>query len=259
MRCGSIQSIGEIEINTVNIAEVNIDFIDLKTACSNCNVRDICMPIGATADLLNKLDELVYVRKRIKSGATLHHAGSHFNALFAVKSGFIKTENLHDDGRMQITGFYMSGEIFGFDGIATDEHKSTSVALEDSEICIIPLNRIEHFNHGVDALQHHFYKLMSREIVRDHSIMMLLGSMQTEERLAAFMLNLSQRVQLRGYSPYKLTLRMKREDIGSYLGMKVETVSRIFTKFQEQGLLEVNQKNIQILDIKGLRNIVGQH
>lgn len=216
------------------------------------------MPAGATPDLLEKLDELVYVRKRLKSGTSLYHTGSHFHALYAVKSGFIKTENLHDDGRIQITGFYMAGEIFGFDGIATDEHMCTSVALEDSEICIIPLERIEHIGNEFEQIQHHFYKLMSREIVRDHTMMMLLGSMHGEERLAAFMLNLSQRFHVRGYSPYNLILRMKREEIGSYLGMKVETVSRIFSKFQDQGLLEVHQKNIQILDVQGLRKLIGQ-
>lgn len=239
--------------------KAKIDSQDLKTACANCSVHELCMPVGAGPDLLKKLDELVYIRRRIKCGAILYHTGSHFHALYAVKSGFIKTENLHDDGRAQITGFYMSGEFFGFDGIATDAHICTSVALEDSEVCIIPLDRVEHFNHGLEELQHHFYKLMSREIVRDHTIMMLLGSMHSEERVAAFMLNLSQRFQLRGYSPYNLILRMKREEIGSYLGMKVETVSRIFSKFQEQGLLEVHQKNILILDMQGLKKMIGQH
>lgn len=221
-------------------------------------MHEMCMPTGASSGLLQKLDSLISVRKRIKAGTVIYHTGSHFHALYAVKSGFIKTETLHEDGRMQITGFYMSGEILGFDGIAIDHHICTSVALEDSEICIIPLNWVERFNHGSDELQHHFFKLMSREIVRDHTIMLLLGSMQTEERVAAFMLNLSQRFQARGFSPYTLTLRMKREEIGSYLGMKIETVSRILTKFQEQGLLEVQQKNIQILDMEGLKKAVSQ-
>lgn len=217
------------------------------------------MPVGATQDLLKKLDELIYVRKRIKTGATVYHIGNHFHSLYAVKSGFIKTETLHDDGRAQITGFYMAGEILGFDGIATQAHICTAIALEDSEVCVIPLERVENNDNGLHELHHHFYKLMSREIVRDHTIMMLLGSMHSEERLAAFLLNLSLRFHLRGYSANNLILRMKREEIGSYLGMKIETVSRIFTKFQEQGLLEVHQKNILILDMQGLEKIIGQH
>lgn len=217
------------------------------------------MPAGVSTNLLGKLDELVYIRRRIKSGAVIYHTGSHFHVLYAVKSGFVKTENLHADGRSQITGIYMSGEIFGFDGIATNEHICTSIALEDSEVCIIPLDRLEHIGQGTEELQHLFLKLMSREIVRDHTMMMLLGSMHTEERLAAFLLNLSQRFLLRGYSPYKFVLRMKREEIGSYLGMKLETVSRIFSKFQEQKLLEVHQKDIRILNVQGLRSLIGQH
>lgn len=215
------------------------------------------MPMDASQELLEKLEALIYVRKRIKTGATLYHNGSHFHAVYAVKSGFIKTENLHDDGRAQITGFYMSGEILGFDGIASESHVCTATALEDSEVCVIPLDRIEHFNSELNALKHHIYKLMSREIVRDHTIMMLLGSMHSEERVAAFLLNLSHRFYLRGYSANNLMLRMKREEIGSYLGMKIETVSRIFTKFQEQGILEVHQKNILILDINGLKKTIG--
>lgn len=246
----------------------------IKATCSNCNVNELCMPLGATPDLLKRLDGLVHVRRRLKSGTTLYHSGSDCHALYAVKSGFVKTETLHDDGRVQITGFYMAGEMFGFDGIASDAHTCTSVALEDSEICIMPLDRIEHASDHLSArslasspfsnedfshIQHHFYKLMSREIVRDHTMMMLLGSMHGEERLAAFILNLSHRFQLRGFSPYHLVLRMKREEIGSYLGMKVETVSRILSKFQDQALLHVHQKNIQILNLQGLRNLVGQH
>ena len=217
------------------------------------------MPAEAGLDLINKLDELVYVRRRLKAGNSLYHSGDRFQALYAVKTGFIKTESLHDDGRVQITGFYMAGEIFGFDGIATEQHMSTSVALEDSEICVIPLDRVKNFSHEFSQVQNHFFKLMSREIVCDHTIMMLLGRMQSEERLAAFMLNLSQRFYARGYSPFNIVLRMKREEIGSYLGMKVETVSRIFTKFQDQKLLSVQQKNIHILDVEGLRKLIGQH
>jgi len=215
--------------------------------------------VGATEDLLKRLEALVYVRKRIKAGATLYHNASEFHALYAIKSGFIKTETLHEDGRAQITGFYIAGEILGFDGIASEAHLCTAVALEDTEVCVIPLDRIENNDNGLNELQHHFYKLMSKEIVRDHTIMMLLGSMHSEERVAAFILNLSHRSQLRGYAADHLILRMKREEIGSYLGMKVETVSRIFTHFQEQGLLEVHQKDLRILDMSGLKKLVNQN
>lgn len=246
-------------MNSESATKSAIHIHDLKVACSNCNMRELCMPVGLSPQMLEKLDDLVYVRKKIKAGQPLYRAGEHFTALYAVKTGFVKTETVNPDGRLQVTGFYMMGEVFGFDGIATEQHVGTSVALEDTTVCVIPLDRVDHVSQQFEQLQHHFYKLMSREIVRDHTVMMLLGSMHGEERLAAFLLNLSQRLHDRGYSPYELVLRMKREEIGSYLGMKVETVSRAFTKFQEQGLLEVRQKNIRILDIPGLQKLVGQH
>lgn len=246
-------------MNTKYAAEAKIDIHDLKLACSNCNMHELCMPVGLPANLLEKLDELIYVRKRIKAGTPLYHAGSHFQSLYAIRSGFIKMATLHEDGREQVTGFYMMGEILGFDGIATDAHMCTTVALEDSEVCAIPFDRIERAGYEMGDIQHHIYRLMSREIVRDHTIMMLLGSMQGEERVAAFLLNLSQRFSERGYSSSDLMLRMKREEIGSYLGMKVETVSRAFTRFRELGLLEVHQKHVRILDMNGLQKLIGQH
>lgn len=261
--CGSQNSRElEIIIDTVNLTLTNMqNYIGHESGavCSKCHVREICMPIGISSDLLKKLDELVYVRRRLKSGATLYHAGSNCHALYAVKTGFIKTENLHYDGKSQITGFYMAGEIFGFDGLSTEIHMSTSVALEDSEICVIPIERIHNTEIDSLRLQQYFYKLMSREIIRDHTMMMVLGSMQGEERVAAFVLNLSQRFKMRGYSAYHLILRMKREEIGSYLGIKIETVSRIFTKFQAQGLLDVHQKDIRILNLQGLKELVSQY
>jgi len=146
----------------------------------------------------------------------------------------------------------------GMDGIGTERHTCDAVALEDSEVCVIPFDRLEGLSREVEALQHHFHKVMSREIVREHGVMMLLGSMRAEERLAAFLLNLSQRLQTRGYSPSEFNLRMTREEIGSYLGLKLETVSRVFSKFQEEGLIGVQQKNIRILDAARLREMVGR-
>jgi CRP/FNR family transcriptional regulator len=152
----------------------------------------------------------------------------------------------------------MAGEILGLDGISTDRHVCNAVALEDSDVCMIPFDRLEDLSRKVEPLQRQFNKFMSREIVREQSIMMLLGSMRAEERLAAFLLNLSQRMQLRGYSASEFNLRMTREEIGSYLGLKLETVSRAFSKFQDEGLLTVHQKHIQILDPDALRTLVGR-
>jgi CRP/FNR family transcriptional regulator len=228
----------------------------VKTACSNCNLREICLPLGLNNLELAKLDELVSARKRFKRGEHLYRAGQPFDAIYAIRSGFFKTDVLAEDGREQVTGFQMTGELLGLDGISSETHTCNAVALEDSEVCTIPFTHLEGLSREIQTLQHHFHKVMSREIVRDHGVMMLLGMMRAEERLAAFLLNLSQRFTARGYSPAEFNLRMTREEIGSYLGLKLETVSRAFSRFHEEGLITVQQKHIRILSTQGLKKLM---
>ena len=230
----------------------------VKTMCSNCNLRELCLPCGLSGADMDLADQLVFTRRRIKRGESLYRSGDAFVSLYAVRSGFFKSTLLIEDGRDQVTGFYMAGEIVGMDGIGTERHASNLVALEDSEICVIPYARLQELSQELPGLQRQVHKVMSREIVREHGVMLLLGSMRAEERLAAFLLNLSQRFTARGYSPSEFNLRMTREEIGSYLGLKLETVSRIFSKFQEDGLMGVQQKNIRILDNSGLKRILSQ-
>ncbi|MDQ5943171.1 MAG: family transcriptional regulator, anaerobic regulatory protein [Pseudomonadota bacterium] len=202
---------------------------------------------------------MVSARRRLKRGEHLYRAGEEFNSIYAIRSGFFKTDVLLEDGREQVTGFQMTGELLGLDGISTEQHSCNAVALEDSEVCTIPFSNLEGLSREIKTLQHHFHKVMSREIVRDHGVMMLLGTMRAEERLAAFLLNLSQRFTARGYSPAEFYLRMTREEIGSYLGLKLETVSRAFSRFQEEGLIAVQQKHIRILNITGLKQLMSHH
>ena len=229
----------------------------LKAACSQCNLRELCLPYGLSDKEIVKLDSLVAARRKIKRGQHLYRAGDVFEAIFAIKTGFFKTDVLLEDGRDQVTGFQMAGEILGMDGISAENHTCNAVALEDSEVCVIPFGQLEGLSREIQALQHHFHKVMSREIVRDHGVMMLLGTMRAEERLAAFLLNLSQRFTARGYSPQEFHLRMTREEIGSYLGLKLETVSRAFSRFQDEGYISVQQKHIRILDIAPLKQLLA--
>ena len=214
--------------------------------------------MGLSHDEIEHLDQLVYTRKRVKRGEALYRSGDPFNSLYAIRTGFFKSNVLLEDGRDQVTGFFMPGEIMGLDGIGQDRHSCNATALEDGEVCVIPFVRLEELSREVRNLQHQFHKVMSREIVRDQGVMMLLGSMRAEERLAAFLLNLSQRFLARGYSPAEFHLRMTREEIGSYLGLKLETVSRLFSKFQEENLVSVQQKHIRITDVEGLKRLLGQ-
>jgi CRP/FNR family transcriptional regulator, anaerobic regulatory protein len=234
-----------------------MDVHRIKVACSGCNLRELCLPMGLNPDEMDKLDHLVSTRKRIKRGDALFSAGDSFTSLYAVRSGFFKTRVTSPDGRDQVTGFQMAGEIIGLDGIVNDRHSCDAVALEDAEVCVMPFDEVEALSREFTTLQHHVHRIMSREIVRDHSVMLLLGSMRAEERLAAFLLNLVQRLQARGFSPSEFNLRMTREEIGSYLGMKLETVSRTFSKFVDDGVIEVKQRYVHIKDTEALRRIVN--
>jgi CRP/FNR family transcriptional regulator len=163
---------------------------------------------------------------------------------------------LHEDGREQVTGFQMTGEIIGMDAISTDVHACDAIAMENSEVCALPFNQLEAMSRELPSLQRHLHKIMSREIVRDQGIMLLLGSMRAEERLAAFLLNFSQRLAARGFSPTQFQLRMSRQAIGSYLGLKLETVSRAFSHFQNEGLISVKVRSIEILDLPRLQTLI---
>ena len=229
----------------------------IKVACSNCNLRELCMPLGLNEDELKRLDDLVATRRKIARGESLYRNGDKFSALYAIRTGFFKTMVAAEDGRDQVTGFQMAGEVIGLDGIVSEHHTCDAVALEDAEVCVMNFDRIEDLSREINALQRHVHKIMSREIVREHGVMLLLGSMRAEERLAAFLLNLVQRLHARGFSQSELVLRMTREEIGSYLGLKLETVSRTFSKFVEEGIVEVKQRHVRILNPDALKLIVN--
>jgi CRP/FNR family transcriptional regulator len=215
------------------------------------------MPLGLSDSEMERVDEVVATRRKIARGDNLFRNGDHFTALYAIRTGFFKTRISAEDGRDQVTGFQMAGEIIGLDGIVSDQHTCDAVALEDAEVCVMPFDRIEELSREITSLQRHVHKIMSREIVRENGVMLLLGSMRAEERLAAFLLNLVQRLHARGFSQSELVLRMTREEIGSYLGLKLETVSRTFSKFVEEGIVEVKQRHVRILNADGLKLIVN--
>lgn len=215
------------------------------------------MPLGLSTEELERVDDLVAQRKKIQRGEALFRNGEPFSNLYAIRTGFFKTCIGAEDGRDQVTGFQMAGEIIGLDGIVHEHHTCDAIALEDAEVCVMPFSRIEELSREVLALQRHVHKIMSREIVRENGVLMLLGSMRAEERLATFLLNLVQRLHARGFSQSELVLRMTREEIGSFLGLKLETVSRTFSKFSEEKIIEVRQRHVRILDTDGLRCIVN--
>lgn len=229
-----------------------------QAGCANCNLRELCLPGGVEAEDLERVENAVYARRRVKRGESLFGAGDEFKSIYSIRSGFFKTSLVDRDGREQVTGFFMGGELLGMDGVGAGRYNGTAVALEDSEVCVMPFSLIEEMARQVPSLQRHLHAVLSREIVRDHGVMMLLGSMRAEERLATFLLNLSRRFTRRGYSASDFHLRMTREEIGSYLGLKLETVSRLFSQFQRDGLIEVEQKHVRIRDTAALERVLAQ-
>jgi len=228
-----------------------------EVTCSSCNMRELCLPQGLPEIDMASFEKVVYARRRLKRGESLFASGDEFNAIYSVRSGFFKTSLVDGEGREQVTGFFMGGELLGMDGIGAGRYHGAAIALEDSEVCVLPYALIEQMAAEVPALRRQLHTIMAREIVRDHGVMMLLGSMRAEERLATFLLNLSKRFTARGFSPSDFHLRMTREELGSYLGLKLETVSRLFSRFHDEGLIEVQQKHVRIRDSAGLAQILA--
>jgi len=229
-----------------------------SVSCSDCCLQGVCLPRGLSAAGLAELDDLRIVKRRVARGASLYRAGDGFEAVYAVRSGAFKTIGVSSNGVEKITGFHLSGEVMGLDAINNERHNYTAVALEDSEVCVIPYAELTELALHVPELQQELFRLLSRDISRDHGLMLLLGSMTAEQRLAAFLLSLSRRYKRLGYSAECFILRMTREDIGNYLGLTLETVSRLMSRFQRDGLVAIQQREVTFKDGNRLREIVGQ-
>jgi CRP/FNR family transcriptional regulator len=198
----------------------------------------------------------VSIRSRLRRGEILFRTGDRFTSLYAIRCGSCKTVLLAEDGHDQVAGYHMSGEIIGTGGIGTGSHGCQAVALEDTEIWVLQFERLEALGREDSCFQHNLYRLLSREIARERTVMLLLGTTRAEQRLATFLLDLSQRYGARGYSSCEFVLRMTREEIGSFLGLKLETISRLFSRFQREGLLQVEGRVVKLLDRSSLKRLV---
>jgi len=235
------------------------DIAHLRTKCSSCKLRELCVPCcGLTRSERSVAERLVFMRLTVRCGQTLFHIDDRFTSLYAVRDGFFKSVGLLEDGRDQIMGFSIAGDILGLDGIGPGRHTSNTIALENSEVCAINFAELQELAHQIPSLQRNLCKMMGREIVHKQGVMLQLGTMNAEERLAILLLDLSRRYAARGYSASELSLRMSREEIGSYLNLKIETVSRTFSKFQEKGLIDARKKFIRILNRGGLERVLGR-
>lgn len=237
-------------MNRINTNESN--------RCSTCVLGQFCIPVGLNQDDLSRVDNLVTEKVRLKKGEYLYHQGDDLNSLYGIKFGTFKTEFSLSDGREQITGFHLPGEMLGLDGIGFGQYQSNAIALEDSEVCVIQFNDFENLARQIPTLQQQFHRILSKEMTQDQRHLVALGSLRAEERLASFLLNLSDRLAARGYSPNEYHLRMSREEIGSYLGIQLETVSRLFSRFTESGLIQIKQRHVKLIDMSGLLELAGK-
>lgn len=234
---------------------VPITVSSISSSCADCSMQELCLPAPVSDEDLNRLETIMSKRTRVARGEALYRAGDVFSSLFAIRLGHFKTVYAESALNRQIMGFPMSGEILGMEGISASRHKCSAIALEDSEVCEIPYARLESLLTEMPSLQMHFHRMLSREIHREHEIMLLLGSMSAEQRVAAFLINLARRYEARGFSSSNFLLRMTREEIGNYLGLTIESVSRVFSRFKKNGWIEGSPRDVKILDRKALETL----
>jgi CRP/FNR family transcriptional regulator len=225
----------------------------LKASCAACSMHQLCLPMGLEDADIDRLDKIIGRRRRLAKDEALYRAGEPFRNLYAVRFGHFKTFQVNAAGEAQITGFQMAGELLGMDAISGDRYRCDAVALEDSEVCEIPFANLQELFGQLPTLLRHFHRIMSSEITREQNVMLLLGNMRAEQRFAVFLVNKSARYAARGYSPTSFQLRMSREDIGNYLGLTIESISRLLSRFKKMGLLTIAKREVTLLDLARLK------
>lgn len=230
---------------------------DYQISCGNCRLSAICLPIALENDDIQQLDDIIQRSKPLQKNQHLYREGDDFQSVFAVRSGTLKAYKTTDDGREQVTGFYFPGEILGMDGISNNAHASSAKSLETAAVCEIPFTSLEKLSTLMPSMQRHFFQLMSREITEDQQLITLLSKNSADERVAALMLSISTRNARRKLSATQFRLPMSRVDIGNYLGLTVETVSRVFSRMQKLEILRVDNKEIEILNASGLQEMAN--
>lgn len=234
-----------------------IDINKVKVACQECSLAQLCLPAGLNAGDMRRLDDLVEERAIYQRGEALYRKGQTMRSIYAVRSGCVKSYIMGDGGEAQIVGFHLPGELIGLDAIATAVYRTTTEALESTSVCRVPFDSLEDLSRDLPSLNQHLWRIMSKEISREGDVLQLLSGKNSAARLASFLLSLSERYRERHLSVSEFNMSMTRHEIGNYLGMAVETVSRTLTGFHNQSLVNVRGKFVQIIDFAGLHEIAG--
>lgn len=239
--------------NTTNVVNVGT----YQRSCHNCGFAELCLPRSLNPAQIKNVESIVNVKAPLQRGERLFTAGDSFQSVYAVKSGSVKIYMLAADGEEQVLGFFMPGELVGLDGLHEKFHTCTAEALETTSVCELPYPTLEKMYREIPALQKEMCALMGKEISEDHIMMLLLAKRSAEERLASFLLRLSRRFKGRGCSPTEFNLSMSRHDIGNYLGLATETISRIFSRFHDKGLISVHRRKVHICNLPKLEDMIG--
>ena len=234
-----------------------VDLRRLRRSCRECSLRTLCLPAGIARSDVERLDEVVRSRLPLDRGESLFRAGERFDQLFVIRSGTIRTTQPGGDGEEQVVGFHLPGELVGLEAISDDTHHCDAVALERTSVCSVPFEQLEQVAAQLPSLQRQFHRLISRELVQDQQHLMALGRRTARQRLALFLHSLSERLAGAGYDGTELRLTMSRDDIANYLGLALETVSRLLTRLGEEGVIEVERRRVRIRDHHRLASEAG--
>jgi len=234
-----------------------LDLHKIKVSCASCSLSELCLPRGMGPEALEKLENIIKRSAPIQKGEILYRAGEEFKGVYAVRSGLFKAFVTADDGEEQIIGFFLPGEILGLDAVETQVHACSAVALETSSYCTVPFSELSEVCNEIPELQNQLFRIMSRELSSENKMLLTLGKKNSEEKVATFLLTISTRYHQLGYSANEFKLTMSRQEIGSYLGITFETVSRVFSRLQRNGIIKVNRKVIKIIDMVALKNLVS--
>ncbi len=224
----------------------------LAKACADCHLQDVCLPIGISRKDMQRLDDIIKRKRPLPAGQALFRQGEDFRALYAIRSGSFKSVVYENNGRESINAFHFPGEILGLDSISERSCPSSAISLETSSVCELPFEELEELAQHIKGLQHQLLRIMSREIKAEDAFLRSLTHRSADQRLASFIINLAERRGNHGYSNHEFKLAMSRSDIANYLGLAVETISRLFTRFQNEGLLEIRRKKLKILKPEAL-------
>ncbi len=230
----------------------------LKASCTRCGLSNLCLPLAIGEHDLERFEDIVQQGRIFNRGEHIFDQSSPFKSCFAIRSGSVKTSIISEGGDEQVTGFFMPGELVGLDSIAKETYACTAKALERTSVCEFPMDQLEQLTRKLPDLQHHVYHLLSQEIQNSHQLTMLLSKNTAEERIAALLLSLSSRFQRRRMSSTNFSLPMARNDIANFLGLAVETVSRVFTRFQNQGIIKARGREVELLDVEALQLVTRE-